>query len=398
MPIDRLYSYSRKVLLDNQQPGGAYLACPVMPDYQYSWFRDGAFIAYALTIDGNYNGVHYKQGMAAQWDSVSQFHDWCAAQVNRRQEAIERTIARAQRGEPLVLADTLNARYTADGLEGPGDWPEFQLDGLGLWLWSLKASIETVGITPLPENWEQAVILVARYLVATWQYPCNDCWEEQSDKVHTGTLAAIYAGLVAALLLVPELADNPTIQCAPQAIREYVLQNCLTPTGELAKYAQPGGGVDAIDANVLTASLPDGMFSLDDLVLVKTIARIERELRPADSGGIYRYLKDTYYGGGPWVLLGLWLAWYYARAGNHERAAELLGWAEAQADAEGNLPEQVNHPLLASQEFYERWVTTRGEIARPLLWVHAKYMLVCRAHQLGDHSAGNLAYSGSQEG
>ena len=47
-----LHRHSLAVILDNQQPSGAYLACPTMPDYQFSWFRDGAFIAYALTLDG----------------------------------------------------------------------------------------------------------------------------------------------------------------------------------------------------------------------------------------------------------------------------------------------------------------------------------------------------------
>ena len=47
-----LHRHSLAVILDNQQASGAYLACPNMPDYQFSWFRDGAFIAYALTLDG----------------------------------------------------------------------------------------------------------------------------------------------------------------------------------------------------------------------------------------------------------------------------------------------------------------------------------------------------------
>jgi GH15 family glucan-1,4-alpha-glucosidase len=374
--VEKLYEYSRKVLLDNQQPGGGYLACPVMPDYQFSWFRDGAFIAYALTIDGAHDGIAYKQWMAAQWDSVSAFHDWCATRVNDRREALERTIARAARGEALVLADTLNARYKADGSEGPGDWPEFQLDGAGLWLWSLEYFVKAQGITPLPENWSDAIRLTARYLASLWDHPCNDCWEEQHDKVHTSTLASIYAGLSAARRMLPELRDDPLVATAPDAIRAYILQNGLTPQGELAKIAQPGGGFDAVDANLLTAALPGGLFAPTDPIMVKTVARIERELRPANSGGVYRYLKDVYYGGGPWVLLGLWLAWYYTQTGDMERARELVGWAEHQADADGNLPEQVNHPLLSSQGDYERWVQMRGEIACPLLWTHAMYMTV----------------------
>jgi hypothetical protein len=48
-------------------------------------------------------------------------------------------------------------------------------------------------------------------------------------------------------------------------------------------------------------------------------------------------------------------------------------WIEAQADAEGRLPEQVATHALAPErlgEWQQRW----GESARPLLWSHAAYV------------------------
>ncbi len=92
---DRVYSRSQQVILDNQQPGGGYLACPNMPDYHFSWFRDGAFIAYALTIDGLRAPIAHPTGTAAQWDSAGRFHDWCARMINTRAGALERTMQRA---------------------------------------------------------------------------------------------------------------------------------------------------------------------------------------------------------------------------------------------------------------------------------------------------------------
>jgi GH15 family glucan-1,4-alpha-glucosidase len=91
--------------------------------------------------------------------------------------------------------------------------------------------------------------------------------------------------------------------------------------------------------------------------------------------GVHRHLEDTYYGGGAWVLLGLWLAWYKTQIGDDAGARELVAWAEAHADGEGNLPEQVNAAML-SPSYYEAWVKERGEIASPLLWTHAKYLIV----------------------
>jgi GH15 family glucan-1,4-alpha-glucosidase len=51
---------------------------------------------------------------------------------------------------------------------------------------------------------------------------------------------------------------------------------------------------------------------------------------------------------------------------------------EAQADADGELPEQV--PVNLNDPAYlpvwrERW----GEIARPLLWSHAKHLILREA-------------------
>lgn len=368
IPLTResLHHKSLMVILDHQQAGGGYLACPNMPDYQFSWFRDGAFIAYALTLDGSDRPIQHAVGFAAQWDSAGKFHDWCARMINARAEALERTIARAASGKPLVIADTLNARYRDEGMEGPAEWPEFQLDGPALWLWSLAKYVEICRVRPLPLAWEQAVDLVARYLMAIWRTPCYDCWEERGTDVHISTLAAIYAGLGAAQRLVPRLKTG----AIRAEIKAYILTHGLTPHGELAKSV----GVDMVDANLLLAALPDdGLLAPDDPLMARTLARIEREL-VAVGHGVHRHLEDTYYGGGAWVLLGLWLAWHEARLGHADRARELIRWAESHADAEGNLPEQVNDAMLAPA-YYPGWVQQRGEIANPLLWTHAKYLL-----------------------
>ena len=72
------------------------------------------------------------------------------------------------------------------------------------------------------------------------------------------------------------------------------------------------------------------------------MARIERELESAD-GGVYRYLGDTYYGGGQWLLLTAALGGRTCGGVRlvTVRAASTLAWIERQAGPDGTLPEQV---------------------------------------------------------
>ena len=48
----------------------------------------------------------------------------------------------------------------------PTNWPEFQLDGPAIWLWSLAKYVELCPVRPMPVNWESAIDLAARYLVS----------------------------------------------------------------------------------------------------------------------------------------------------------------------------------------------------------------------------------------
>jgi GH15 family glucan-1,4-alpha-glucosidase len=122
------------------------------------------------------------------------------------------------------------------------------------------------------------------------------------------------------------------------------------------------------------------MFALDDPIMLRTLLRIEKDLLAA-TGGLHRHVEDVYYGGGAWVLLDLWRAWYYAELGQYDTARHIIAWVMTTADAEGNLPEQVNTAMLAP-EHYAPWVAERGEIANPLLWTHAMILVVC--HRLGN--------------
>lgn len=353
---DELFEHSIRIILESQDPSGGYLASPNFPSYRYCWFRDSSFIAYAMDLAG-------KPG------SARSFHDWAARVINQRSSIIQEAVRKAVQGEQLSGTDFLHTRYQLDGSDGiDQEWPNFQMDGLGTWLWALGEYVQRNPFT-LNEDWRCAADLTAAYLAALWSYPCYDCWEEYPDKVHTHTLAALYAGLQSHTYLTGK-DHSATLQ----SIRQYILDHCVY-SGYFIKFS----GSTEVDASLLGLCVPYGLFSPHDPLMRETILRIEENLQT--SGGVHRYPSDTYFGGGEWLLLTAWLGWYYTKIGDQgslEKARKALNWVKAQAGKDGRpfeLPEQIPVNLI-DPNYYSPWVDRWGPIATPLLWSHAKYMIL----------------------
>lgn len=347
--------YSIDVILKNQAASGAYLASPDYPTYQYSWFRDGSFIAYAMLLYGETN-------------SAARFHEWVVETILGREALIGQTIDKIQHGRPLEKSDFLHTRYCADGREAPAsdeEWPNHQLDGFGTWLWGL-AEYQKITAAALPERWIRAADWVGRYLVALWQLPCYDCWEEFPDDIHPHTLAAIYGGLKGLSAL-----DGQDRSVVLEQIRNFVTTRCVYDGYFVKKL-----GSYSVDASLLGLAVPYGMVDVRDARLAASVERIERSLRKG--GGVHRYPTDTYYGGGEWLLLTAWLGWYYVEIGENEKASALLDWVETHADSNGNMPEQIP-ATLNDPNYFQPWVERRGPVASPLLWSHANHLILRHA-------------------
>ena len=352
-----LLERSQAVIRAHQAPTGAYLASPTFPSYRYSWLRDGAFIADAMS----------RVGEAA---SAERFHGWCARIVTDRAGRIEDLRRRAAQGEPIGIEEHLHARYTVDGREADEPWWTFQLDGYGTWLWALESHAQR---QPLDlDEYRGAIELLVDYLAAFWAEPCYDWWEEHAEQRHVATLASVVAGLGAALrtgVLDQHRSDAATHAAA--AARALVAQEGVRD-GHLTKWL----GTDAVDASLAACLAPFELYPPGSPIATATLTEIDRQLAPA---GVYRYLDDVYYGGGQWVLLAGFLGWAHLRAGDPVRAEALLAWMVAQADDDLQLPEQVADDLLHPAH-EQRWIERWGPSASPLLWSHA--MLLTLAHEL----------------
>jgi GH15 family glucan-1,4-alpha-glucosidase len=356
-----LYQRSIEIILENQSANGAYIASPNFPTYHYCWFRDGSFIAYAMDLAG-------------QPESASRFHQWVAERINERKDLVRIALAKARSGEKLKEAEILHTRYRLDGSDGePGNWPNFQLDGFGTWLWALSQHQKQNLNRQLSSELLAAADLVADYLSKLWSLPCYDCWEEFPDHVHPYTLAALYGGLQAYMAL----ADKRH-QAVTHAIQKQVLTRAES-YGHFVKFPDS----PAVDASLLGLAVPYGVVTPDDPLMLKTVERIEASI--LKDGGLHRYAADSYYGGGAWILLTAWLGWYYAELaikcpelgpGLKQKIETYQSWIESHADDHLHLPEQVAEHLNAPA-YFPTWVKRWGKIASPLLWSHAKYIILC---------------------
>lgn len=353
---------SVRAMLANQQASGALVASPDFGQYRYCWLRDSSFIAYALD-------------RAGEADASGRYHEWAAGAISNIAAPVDAAISRATAGEALDPATMPPARFDLAGAPVGDDWPNFQVDGYGTWLWSLREHVRLSGGSELVDRLRPTVALTARFVSALALTPCFDVWEEDGESVHTSTLACVYGGLAAAA----DLLDDAQLRARSDEVRTHVLERARHD-GRFRKSSRSS----SVDASLLWLARPFGLVDVDDPVFAATADAIEEELELA--GGIRRYPEDTYYGGGAWPVLSASLGWTRAAQGDVDAAEHHLGWIEERFDGEGRLAEQFGGEArdpLAYAEWSERW----GHPARDLTWSHA--MFVVLADEVADGATVN---------
>ena len=99
------------------------------------------------------------------------------------------------------------------------DWPNFQIDGYGTWLWAVSEHVDIGGRRRSSTSWARAWSWPVSYLEAVDLDPCYDCWEENGQAVHTSTLACVYGGLSASAALL----GRPAARRKADEVGDYIL-------------------------------------------------------------------------------------------------------------------------------------------------------------------------------
>lgn len=352
---DPMIADAVRIILEGQHPSGAYVASPNFSQYHFGWLRDGSFVAMAM------DAVDERKSSRA-------FHRWVAGVVRAHAGDVAVVIAARNEHREPKPEHLLPTRYELDGQRetvAEESWPNFQLDGYGTWLFALEQHLGADDAGPFTDS----IRLVADYLSVCWAMPCYDYWEEFGDRLHTSTLAAIAAGLGAAARM---LRDQQYSRVAA-AVEDFIRTECVRG-GSFVK----GPEDDRVDASLISLSTPFALVADDDPVMVRTVQRIRAELS-SPSGGIRRYVGDTYFGGNPWVLLTAWMGWHLRKAGDVAGYEQLRDWVRGNVGAQGALPEQTTtEPQPGAEAYVDEWTRRWGAVADPLLWSHAKYALMER--------------------
>ncbi len=260
-------SSSVDILASAQTPGGAIPASTVHDVYQYGWLRDGSWCAHALDRAG-------RRDAAAAWHH--RVASTLLAHERRVEEAIDAVRTNRVNGQVMMPA-----RFTLSGQEetaGDEQWPNYQTDCYGFWLWAVADHIRRGGV--LDEQLQAAIRLTIRYLLVAGEEPCYDCWEEQPGHRHTSSAAAVAAGLRDA----GRLVVDPAATSMALALVERITGPDHTLAGSFIRY--PGDA--RVDGSLLWIGVPFGLVDTDSDLYRTTVERVRQELHRSD-GAVRRY-------------------------------------------------------------------------------------------------------------
>lgn len=371
--IREIYKRSLMVFkLASDEETGGLIAAPEFDEYRvkcggysYCWGRDAAYIATAIE-------------KAGYPEMVEKFYNW--ALMSQDEDG------------------SWDQRHFMEGYLAPV-WG-LQIDEGASLIWGMWKHYSSSKNEDFFKTVYEQVIKGTEYIYSFFDEETKmpkeskDLWEERTSQALYST-AAVYSGLLAGANFAKkagekELAEKYTKRAAviKDAVK-YSMWNddkdtfyrgmkLLVNKDKYAKFEKGEGFVetdpkgykkyfknydDIVDISLIGACYPFDLFEISDPMMKKTAHAIEDLCTSPIVGGIKRYEDDHYIEGNPWILTTLWLAIYYARLKDVNKAKKYFDWATKHATKLGLLPEQVD-----KRNGKTAWVL-------PLTWSHAMYVL-----------------------
>ena len=202
-----------------------------------------------------------------------------------------------------------------------------------------------------------------------------DLWE-MHEGVHLYSLASIYATFNSLLEIYDTLKSEyeeknrlklesinkmaKRMEFYKKEIIKYVKANMYNEqTNTLKRNTKD----NIVDISLLGAVVPFEMYNAKEKIVQNTVERINMTLRTY-TGGYLRFEGDHYRGGNsPWSISTLWMALYYKKIGEKEKAEQCIEFIINSANEHGFIGEQIDNNTLEPN-----WVIG-------LAWAHAMLIL-----------------------
>ncbi|HEV7129427.1 MAG TPA: glycoside hydrolase family 15 protein, partial [Ktedonobacterales bacterium] len=383
-PLQDLYKRSLLVLRTQIDHNGAIIASTdddiwqwAHDSYNYVWPRDGALVASALSHSG-YGEV------------TREFFQFCARVIKKQGYLLHKftpTGALGSSWQPWINA------------QGQPELP-IQEDETALVVYSLWQHYHHFHDVEFIRPLYRPLITAAGDFMVRFREPHTklpasswDLWEERQG-IHAYTVAAVYAGLVAAANFASAFGEDDLARrytTAATEIKAATRQHLWNEdqhrfVRRITVQADGTVNQDMTLDSAITGLYQFGMFDAASEEIRQTMNAIQARLAvKAPAGGYARYEADQYQKvsdddanvpGNPWFICSCWIAEYVmARADTLEElhdAIPLLEWVRQRALPSGVLAEQINP------------YTNEPRSVSPLTWSHSEFVSAVRWY-VGKH-------------
>ena len=323
--------------------------------YYYMWPRDASIAAYALSIAGH-------------------------SQTARKFFSLSTSLisSKGYMQHKYNMDGTMASSWLPHIMHGKEIYP-IQQDETALLiyvLWEYFKKYNDIGFTA--PFYEDLVIKAAEFMtefVNENGLPREsfDLWEERYG-IHAYTVSTTLAGLKAAANFADVFGDqdlskkySSAADLMAKAFEEKFYSD------EFGRYARAiiNGKPDFTVDSALSSIVLFGMKEPRNSRVLSTMEAIMEKLWVNGTGGIARYENDNYMRikedsnitGNPWIITTLWMARYYMRVGDMERAWSLIEWVKSHRQKSGILSEQINP------------YTGEPHSVSPLVWSNAEFII-----------------------
>ncbi len=349
--IQKLIDVSREVIRDAALENGAIVATNTdkayypreAANYRWVWPRDASYICSAAEI--------------LKIPIQEPFFDWIL-----------------ERPKDFKKDKLLYANYSTNGQFGSMG-RILQIDQAGSLLWAIHEHFKND--LKGAKKYHALIERLADGLTANWSKTyfrphTVDLWEEPHRQTSTTvennftySLAASARGLLLACEIIPNcLWKEEAIQMIEK------INDAYSATDKYF-YRNKGKISDKnVDASLLGLVWPFKIFEAADERVANTVAKIEEKI--VMDGGVHRYEYDYFdgegsaqEGGGAWPLLNFWMAIYWAKRGDKEKALSYYNWVLERINKfNGYIPEQIFDDFRVG--------------VYPLVWAHAMFIIASR--------------------